>query len=209
MATVVRPYVLEYGLLPKRRKEWSMSDQVKVAAIAGSLRKDSFNKALLRAAKDLAPKNVEIEVFDLEGIPGFNQDTEDNPPARVKELKAMVRAADAVLIATPEYNFSVPGILKNAIDWASRPYGDSAWNGKPVAVMSASVSMLGGVRAQDHLKQILVLLNMFPVNQPEVIVTFAADKFDGKGNLKDEDTKKFIKMLLKNLADITMKLKAK
>jgi chromate reductase len=186
-----------------------MSDQVKIIAIAGSLRKDSFNKALLRAAKDLAPENVEIEMFDLEGIPEFNQDIEDNPPAKVKELKAMVRSADAVLIATPEYNFSVPGILKNAIDWASRPYGDSAWDGKPVATMSASVSMLGGVRAQDHLKHIFVLLNMFPVNHPEVIVTFAADKFDDEGNLKDEDTKKFIKMLLKNLADITSKLKAK
>lgn len=186
-----------------------MSEDVNIVAIAGSLRKDSYNKALLRAAKELASKDLHIEIFDLEGIPVLNQDSENKPPEKVKELKAMIRAADAVLIATAEYNYSVPGVLKNAIDWASRPYGDSAWYGKPVALMSASVGMLGGARAQYHLRQIFVFLNMFPVNQPEVMVTSAPDKFDNKGNLKDEVTKKLIKDLLKNLAEMTRKLRAK
>ncbi len=125
----------------------------KILGFAGSLRKGSYNRALLRAAAELLPEDATLETFDLEGIPRFNQDLESDPPARVKDFKAKIRAADAVLIATPEYNYSVPGVLKNAIDWASRPSGDSAWPGKPLAVMSASTGMLGGSRAQYHLRQ--------------------------------------------------------
>lgn len=109
----------------------------------------------------------------------------------------------AFLIATPEYNYSVPGVLKNAIDWASRPYGDNAFDDKPVAIMSASIGMLGGARAQYHLRQMFVFLNMHPVNGPEVMVTFAQDKFDADGKLVDENTKKYVSQLLQNLAKWT------
>ena len=113
----------------------------------------------------------------------------------------------AILIATPEYNYSVPGVLKNAIDCASRPYGDNPFNDKPVATMSASVGMLGGARAQYHLRQTFIFLNMYPINGPEVIVTFAQNKFDSNGKLTDEDTKRFLKQLLENLAIWTKRLR--
>ncbi len=163
------------------------------------MRKDSFNKALLRAAVEVAPEGVKLETFDLEGIPPFNQDYETRPPEKVAQFKAKIRAADAILIATPEYNFSIPGVLKNAIDWASRPYGDNALEGKPVAMMSASIGMLGGARAQYHLRQSFVFLNMFPINRPEVFVTFAPQKFDESGKLTDEAARKFIRELIENL----------
>lgn len=181
-------------------------NKLKVLGFAGSLRLGSYNKALLRAAVDLVPENMNIEIFDLEGVPPFNQDTEENMPEKVKEFKTKIREADAILIASPEYNYSVPGVLKNAIDWASRPYGDNPFDGKPVAIMSASVGMLGGARAQYHLRQILVFLNMYPINRPEVIVPFAQDKFDASGKLLDDNTKKFLGQLLHSLANWTRKL---
>jgi chromate reductase, NAD(P)H dehydrogenase (quinone) len=181
-------------------------NKLKVLGFAGSLRLGSYNKALLRAAVDLVPENMNIEIFDLEGVPPFNQDTEENMPEKVKEFKKKIREADAILIASPEYNYSVPGVLKNAIDWASRPYGDNPFDGKPVAIMSASVGMLGGARAQYHLRQIFVFLNMYPINRPEVIVPFAQDKFDASGKLLDDNTKKFLGQLLHSLANWTRKL---
>lgn len=147
----------------------------------------------------MTPKDAELEIFDLEGIPLFNQDLETRMPERVKEFKAKIKAADAVLIATPEYNYSIPGVLKNAIDWASRPYGNNSFEGKPVAVMSASIGMLGGARAQYHLRQTFVFLDMHPINSPEVFVTFAPEKIDEKGRLTDEKTRELISELLKNL----------
>jgi chromate reductase len=164
--------------------------------IAGSLRKASLNRAALRAAQKLAPEGVSIEIFDLEGIPPFNQDVEADPPERVVEFKQCIRAADAILMVTPEYNYSIPGVLKNAIDWASRPYGDSAWEGKPVAIMGASVGPLGTSRAQYHLRQVFVFLNMFALNRPEVMIANATRRFDENGNLTDEDTKAHIQKLL-------------
>jgi chromate reductase len=139
---------------------------------------------------------VTIEVFDLEGIPPYNQDEETRPPARVAEFKARIRAADAILFSTPEYNYSIPGVLKNAIDWASRPYGDSAWNGKPVAVMGASIGMQGTSRAQYHLRQVFVFTNMHPLNQPEVMIADATHRFDEHGSLTDETAKELIRQLL-------------
>src|ERR1035438_3788810 len=130
-----------------------MSEKIKVLAFAGSLRKGSYNKALIRAAVEGAPENVAIEVFDLEGILPFNQEFEVTPPQRVKEFKDKIRAADALLIATPEYNYSIPGVLKNAIDCASRPKADTPLECKPVAIMSASTGRFGGARAQYHLRQ--------------------------------------------------------
>src|SRR6202035_3273414 len=120
-----------------------MSTTPTILGIAGSLRKQSYNRAALRAAQGLVPAGTTLEIFELDGIPLFNQDEEGSPPAKVTYLKSQIRAADAVLLVTPEYNYSVPGVLKNAIDWASRPYGDNAWEGKPVALMGASVGAMG------------------------------------------------------------------
>ena len=185
----------------------NMKSDVRILGFAGSLRKGSYNKALLRAAAELLPADTQLEIFDLEGIPPFNQDLESNPPAKVREFKAKIKAADAILMAAPEYNYSVSGVLKNAIDWASRPYGDNAFDGKPVAVMSASIGMLGGARGQYHLRQIFVFLNMHPVNRPEVMVPFVADKVDDKGNLTDAKTRGFIKDLVESLVDSTRKMR--
>jgi NAD(P)H-dependent FMN reductase len=124
------------------------------------------------------PKDAIIEAFELHDIPPFNQDEERNPPERVALLKSKARAADAILFVTPEYNYSVPGVLKNAIDWASRPYGDNAWNEKPVAVMGGSVGAFGSARAQYHLRQMFVFLNMHALAEPGVMVASAAQRFD-------------------------------
>jgi chromate reductase len=179
---------------------------IRILGIAGSLRRDSYNRAALRTATTLVPEGAILETFALDGIPVFNQDEEQNPPAKVGELKRRIREADAILFVTPEYNYSVPGVLKNAIDWASRPYGDSAWNGKPAAIMGASLGAIGTARAQYHLRQILVYLNMFPINQPEVMIGNAAARFDKEGNLTDETTKEFICQLLQHLVEWTRRI---
>jgi chromate reductase len=184
-----------------------MSRPIIVLGFAGSLRKNSYNKALLRVAAELMPSGVELETFDLEGIPLFNQDFETYPPNIVNEFKTRIREADAILIATPEYNYSIPGVLKNAIDWASRPYGDNAFDGKPVAIMGASIGALGTARAQYHLRQCFVTLNMYPINDPEVMVTYAREKFDENGRLKDQRTREQITELLQNLVAWTAKLR--
>jgi chromate reductase, NAD(P)H dehydrogenase (quinone) len=184
----------------------NMSKPVRILGIAGSVRRQSFNRAALRAATELAPEGASIEIFELDGIPGFNQDDEQNPPAKVTEFKKRIREADAILIVTPEYNYSIPGVLKNAIDWASRPYGDSAWNGKPAAIMGASVGTIGTARAQYHLRQMMVFLNMFPINQPEVMIGNCSKRFDAEGNLTDDATKEFIRQLLQNLVEWTRRI---
>ena len=184
-----------------------MTKPIIILGFAGSLRKDSYNKALLHAASELVPKDAKLEIFDLEAIPPFNQDLEDRMPQKVKEFKAKIRAVNALLIATPEHNYSVPGVLKNAIDWASRPYDDNSFEGKPVAIMSASPGMLGGARAQYHLRQVLVSLNMHAINRPEVIVASADEKIDENGNLTDEETRKRIRQLLESLVDWIKRLK--
>jgi chromate reductase len=156
----------------------------------------------------LYPKGATLDTFELDGIPVFNQDEERNPPAKVAEFKRLIHEADAILMVTPEYNYSVPGVLKNAIDWASRPPGDSAWTGKPVAIMGASIGSLGTARAQYHLRQMFVFLNMYPVNQPEVMIANAAERFDEDGNLTHDATRKFIRLLLESLVDWTRRLNA-
>jgi len=173
---------------------------------AGSVRQGSCNKALLRAGVELLPTDAKLEIFDLEGIPPFNQDLEKQMPEKIKEFKRKIKTADAILIATPEHNYSIPGALKNAIDWASRPYGDNSFEGKPVAIMSASTGMLGGARAQYHLRQTFVFLNMYSINKPEVIVAFASQKIDENGRLKDETSRRLIKELLGNIVIWTRKL---
>ncbi|MEI9814514.1 MAG: NAD(P)H-dependent oxidoreductase [Acidobacteriota bacterium] len=149
---------------------------MQILGICGSLRKQSLNHSALVAAQKLAPEGVTIEIVKLDGIPPYDQDLDLEPPAAVTEFKRAIRAADAILIATPEYNYSVPGVLKNAIDWASRPYGDSAWADKPVAIMGASMGQFGTARAQYHLRQTLVFLNMHALNQPEVMIPVSARK---------------------------------
>ncbi len=184
-----------------------MIPKISILGFAGSLRKGSYNKSLLRAALEMVPADAELEIFDLEGIPPFNQDLENQPPEKVKGFKAKIRAADAILIATPEYNYSIPGLLKNAIDNASRPYGDNAFDGKPVAIMGASIGMLGTARAQYHLRQSLVFLNMYPLNQPEVMVPLAQEKIDQNGRVTDQKTREKIKELLEALVIWTKRLK--
>ena len=179
---------------------------LRILGIAGSLRKASFNRAALRAAQELVPAGATLDVFELDGIPPFNQDLERSLPPRVAELKAAIRASDAVLLVTPEYNFSVPGVLKNAIDWASRPHGDNAWDGKPVAVMGASIGALGTGRAQYHLRQMFVFLNMHPVNKPEVMISSAAQRFDEQGRLVDETSRKLVGELLQALVSWARRL---
>ncbi len=156
---------------------------------------------------ELVPKDAKLEVFDLEGIPPFNQDLEARMPEKVREFKAKIRAADAILIATPEYNYSMPGVLKNAIDWASRPYGHNSFEDKPVAIMGASPGRIGTARAQYHLRQVLVSLNMHPINRPEVMITFVDEKIDENGMVTDERTRELIGELLEGLVAWTRRLK--
>jgi chromate reductase len=181
---------------------------ISILGFAGSLRKGSYNKAILRAAQDLIPRGSQLEIFDLAGIPIFNQDLEGEPPEKVKEFKKKIRAADAILIATPEYNYSIPGVLKNAIDWASRPHGDNVLEGKPVAIMGASIGMLGTARAQYHLRQTFVFLNMYPVNKPEVMVPFAQNSINEQGQVTDQKTKDKIRELLESLVTWAARLKS-
>ena len=180
-----------------------MNQPVRILGIAGSLRRKSYNRAALRAAQQLAPEDAVIDIFELDGIPVFSEDDERQPPVKIVELKKRIREADAILFVTPEYNYSIPGGLKNAIDWASRPYGDNAWNGKPVAVMGASLGMLGTARAQYHPRQVFVFLNMLAINQPEVMIANAGQNFDAEGNLTNETTKNSIRQLLANLVGWT------
>lgn len=178
-----------------------MGTQIHILGIAGSLRQGSYNASVLRAAVELVPTGATLEIFDINGIPLFCQDEERDPPAEVIRLKSRIREADAILIATPEYNYSVPGVLKNAIDWASRPYGDSAWSGKPAAIMGASVGALGTARAQYHLRQMMVFLDMHPINQPEVMISAASQRFDEQGNLIDAASRDLISKLLEKLVE--------
>jgi chromate reductase, NAD(P)H dehydrogenase (quinone) len=178
----------------------SSAVRMNVLGIAGSLRAGSHNKALLRAASELLPEGMALEIFDLAPIPLYNEDVElAGFPPSVRTFRERVAAADALLIATPEYNYSIPGVLKNALDWASRP-PDRPILRKPVAIMGASNGGFGTVRSQLHLRQVFVTLDMRPVQKPEVMVSFAQDKIDAAGRLTDEKTREAIRKLLEALA---------
>lgn len=186
-----------------------MSDHINILGFTGSLRRGSYNKAALRAAAELLPEGASLEIVDLAPIPFFNEDVEaEGVPAAVAEFKGKIAAADALLIATPEYNYSIPPVLKNALDWASRG-SDSPLNGKPLAIMSASPGMFGGARAQYQLRQVCVSVNLLPLNKPEVFIASAHTKFDEQGNLTDERSRSSIAKLLQALVDWTWKLKGK
>ena len=170
---------------------------IRVAGFAGSLRKASFNRALLRAAVELAPAGMTIEVLEIGAIPLFDADVEaEGDPAPVAEFKRGIGRADGLLIATPEYNLGVPGVTKNAIDWASRPPRESVLNGKPVALMGATPGMGGTARGQSQLRQAFVFTNSYAMPQPEILVRRASDMFDADGRLTDEGTREFLAKFL-------------
>ena len=164
---------------------------IRVAVIVGSLRKCSFNRKLAQAMVGSAPASLALEIVEIRDLPLYNQDDDADPPAPSKAFKQKIADAKAVLFVTPEYNRSVPGVLKNAIDIASRPYGKSAWSGKPAAVMSVSPGAIGGFGANHHLRQSLVFLDMPTLQQPEAYVGGAADMFDEGGGFKKPETRQF------------------
>ena len=173
----------------------------RVVGIAGSLRRGSLNRALLRAAVELAPEALEIDAWELSEVPLYNADVEAAAvPDAVQELRTAVRNADAILIATPEYNHGVPGVLKNAIDWLSRPPNGSPLNGKPCGIVGASPGMTGTARAQSQLRQALVFTNTYAMPKPEVLVAHANIKFDGEGRLTDEGTRTHLTVFLVEFA---------
>ncbi len=186
----------------------STRDPLVVCGLAGSLRQGSYNRALLRAAQELAPEGTEIRIFDrMAEIPPFNEDVEaEGDPEPVQALKRAIGEADALLVATPEYNHGVPGVLKNAIDWASRPPRESVPSGKPAAVLGASPGITGTARAQSQLRQAFVFTGTPVLPQPEILVYRAREKFDGNGRLTDGRTREFVGRLLEELADWTRRL---
>ncbi|HVB19906.1 MAG TPA: NADPH-dependent FMN reductase [Candidatus Paceibacterota bacterium] len=170
-----------------------------IIAISGSLRKDSFNTALLRNFKALAPTGMKIEIADISALPLYNGDAEASFPAPVRALKDTIAAADGIIIATPEYNRSIPGVLKNVIDWVSRPYGQNSFAKKPVLVAGISAGNIGTAVAQSHLKQILLYLDAEIIGQPELYLGPAQSLFDGEGIIKDGSTKELLVKALETL----------
>jgi chromate reductase len=176
------------------------ADAITVAAFAGSLRAKSYNRGLLRAAVALAPPDVRIHVIDIDDVPLYNADFDDeaNPLPPVKRLQVAITAADALLIVTPEYNYSMPAVTKNVLDWASRV--DGVLDEKPTAMMGASTTGFGTVRSQLHLRQLAAGCNLWFLNDPQLYVSSALTKFDADGNLTDEKTKGKVTELLAALA---------
>lgn len=187
-----------------------MPTRIRVLGFSGSLRQASYNTGLLRAASELLPASMTLDTFDLAPIPLYNADVQAQGfPESVQQFRDQIMAADALLIASPEYNYSVSGVLKNAIDWASRPGPDGALplHAKPLAIMGASTGAFGTVRGQLHLRQIAVYTNMLPVNKPEVLVMHAKQKFNDQGRLVDEQTRGFVRDLLEALERWTHQLR--
>jgi chromate reductase len=172
-----------------------------ILGISGSLRQGSLNTAALRACASLLPEGVTLSLADLSKVPLYNEDIRTQGlPSSVQQLREQIKAADAILIATPEYNYSFPGVLKNAIDWASRP-PDQPFDGKPIALMGATPGGLGTSRAQYHLRQVFIYLNGHVLNRPEVMISAAPTKFDNDGKLTDESTAENLRKLLAALCD--------
>jgi len=172
-----------------------------IAVFVGSLRKESLNRKLAKALAELAPSSLKLEIVEIGQLPLYNQEFDEDPSSVYVEFRATVRAADGVLFVTPEYNRSVPGALKNALDVASRPYGQSAWNGKPGAVISASPGAIGGFGANHHLRQSLVFLNVPAMQQPEAYIGGADKLFDVSGKLANDGTRKFLQQFIEAFAN--------
>jgi NAD(P)H-dependent FMN reductase len=179
---------------------------MKYIGIAGSLRKGSYNRSLINAFMAQVPAGSTMEVLEIDAVPLFNQELEADFPAAVTALKEKIKNADGIIISTPEYNRSIPGVLKNMIDWTSRPYGQSAWAGKPVYVIGASIAPLGAALAQTELKRIMLALGAAVLGQPEFFCSAAQDKFDATGALTDDATKGFIAKAWEAFAVWTAKL---
>jgi len=177
-----------------------MSKVHSVAVLVGSLRKDSFNRKIANALAELAPPSLKMSIVDLSRLSIYNQDLDATPPAEWTAFRAEVKSADAVLFVTAEYNRSVPGVLKNAIDIGSRPYGQSVWDGKPGAVVSSSIGGIGGFGANHHLRQSLVFLNVLAMQQPEAYIGGASQLFDAQGKLSNDGTRDFLKSFARAFA---------
>ncbi len=178
-----------------------------ILGISGSSRKGSYNWALLEAAKEMLPSDTALEIFDVSGFPLYSQDMDGDLPAIVRTFKQKIRNSDAILFATPEHNYSVTAVLKNAIEWGNRPPGDNSWDGKPAAIVGASSGPRGSVRAQLHLRQIMVDLNLHPINQPQLLLARAQDAFDRDLRLKDQTYRETLKTVLQALKSWTMKIR--
>jgi chromate reductase len=172
----------------------------RIAVIVGSLRRDSFNKHLAAALQKLAPQGVEFTTVRIDDLPLYNQDDDNNPAEPVRRLKTEISAAQGVLFVTPEYNRSIPGVLKNAIDHGSRPYGQSVWGGKPAAVIGISVGAIGTALAQQHLRNVLAYLDMPTLGQPEMFLQNKPGLFDANGNVGPDDTKQFLQKFMERFA---------
>lgn len=170
--------------------------KLKIAVIVGSLRKESFNLKTAKALIKLAPETLSFEIINIANLPMFNQDLETTPPNEWVNFRKQIVDADGLLFLTPEYNRSVPGVLKNAIDVASRPYGHNTWDGKPAAIVSVSTGNISGFGANHHLRQSLVFVNVHTMAQPEAYIGGAASLFDEKGELTNDSTKKFLKSFM-------------
>ena len=173
-----------------------MSTPRDVAVLVGSLRKESFNRKMARALIAMAPAQLKLEIVEIGALPLYNQDDDANPSAAATAFKARIQKADAVLFVTPEYNRGTPGVLKNAIDVGSRPYGHSAWNGKPGAVVSVSPGAISGFGANHQVRQSLVFLNVPAMQQPEAYIGNAAKLFDASGALTDDSVREFMQKFL-------------
>lgn len=183
-----------------------MNKKLKIIGVCGSLRKASYNRMALLIASQNMPINVDFHIVEIGDLPHFNQDLEENPPPSVMSFRDTIKSADALLFAVAEYNYSVSSVLKNAIEWASRPYNNSVLNHKSIAIMGVSTGTIGTARAQYHLRQMLVQTDSLPLNRPEVMISLAQDKFDKDGHLNDEKTLKKIKDLVNALVNWTVKL---
>ncbi len=179
---------------------------IRILGISGSGRRRSYNTALLEAAKELLPEGAALDAYDVSAFPLFNQDLEVEIPAVIRRFKERVRRADAILFATPEHNYSISAVLKNAIEWGNRPEEDNSWDGKPAAIMSASTSPRGGARAQLHLRQIMVDLNMYPINSPQLLLARAQEHFDANLKLTNSQFRGILRELLTSLAEWTRRL---
>lgn len=172
----------------------------KIAVFVGSLRKESFNRKIAKILMQLAPASVQMEIIEIGQLPIYNQDLDDAPPEAWVQFRQKVSEFDGVLFVTPEYNRSMPAVLKNALDVGSRPYGKSVWNGKPGAVISVSPGAVGGFGANHHLRQSLVFLNVPCMQQPEAYLGGVAKLLDDAGNITNDDTKKFLSQFIEAFA---------
>ncbi len=184
-------------------------NQKRIAVTVGSLRRESFSRKMANNLIKLAPQTLKLEILEIGELPMYNQDLDDQPPQAWVEFRKRLKSSDGVLFVTPEYNRSVPGVLKNAIDVGSRPYGQSVWQGKPGAVMSVSPGAIGGFGANHHLRQPLVFLNVPVMQQPEAYIGGAGKLFDENDEIVNESSREFVRKFIHAYADWVQRLTPK